>query len=156
MKAISNEKALTKKNCFSKSDTVQYTYEKLILKDRFRGQITLVVDAETREPICTGCGLCAKVCPDRLIKVESTKIDKTRIIQKWQINLGGCMFCGLCVETCPFGGIVMTKNYELADYERANFVYSKERLLETAIIKHNEAKTPKKAEQTGGKPEGED
>jgi NADH-quinone oxidoreductase subunit I len=143
--------ALTLRHFFSKSVTVQYPYEKLKLKDRFRGQITLVIDAETNEPRCTACGLCAKVCPDRLIKVEAVKVDKKRVLERWQVNLGGCMFCGLCVETCPFGGIVMTDNYELAEYDRKNLIYGKERLLKTAVVKAKEPKAPKTEEKVVAK-----
>lgn len=147
MKGIAQGMALTLRHFFSKPVTVQYPYEKLKLKDRFRGQITIVVDAETNEPICTACGLCAKVCPDRLIKVEAVKVDKKRVLEKWQVNLGACMFCGLCVETCPFGGIVMTNNYELAEYDRTKFIYDKERLLKTAVVKTKQPKAPKKGEK---------
>jgi len=152
MKGIADGMALTIKHFFSKPVTVQYPYVKLKLKDRFRGQITLVIDADTKEPRCTGCGLCAKVCPDRLIKVEAVKVDKKRVLEEWQVNLGGCMFCGLCVETCPFGAITMTKIYELAEYDRSSFVYKKERLLKTAVVKAKEPKAAKKEEKSAARP----
>jgi NADH-quinone oxidoreductase subunit I len=41
-----------------------------------------------------------------------------------------CIFCGYCVEACPVDAIKMTGEFELANYNRSDFVYSKERLLE--------------------------
>ena len=40
-----------------------------------------------------------------------------------------CIFCGYCEEACPEEAIVMGKKYELASYNRGDFVYGKERLM---------------------------
>lgn len=143
---------LTLRHFFSKPVTVQYPYEKLKHKDRFRGQLKMVIDPETKEPHCTACGLCAKNCPDRLIVVEVEKVDGKRVLKNWQFNLGACMFCGLCVEACPFDAITMSKEYELAVYNPRRLLYNKERLLEDPVLKPKEKKAAKKEGQTTSKP----
>ena len=40
-----------------------------------------------------------------------------------------CIFCGYCVEACPVDAVKMTEEFELANYNRKDFIYSKERLL---------------------------
>ena len=39
------------------------------------------------------------------------------------------MFCGLCEEACPEEAIVMSREVELAGYDRASMHYDKQRLL---------------------------
>ena len=41
-----------------------------------------------------------------------------------------CIFCGYCQEACPTGAIVLEKEFELADYHREDFIYTKQRLLD--------------------------
>lgn len=45
---------------------------------------------------CTGCGECARACPDDAVEVEGdlARIDRER-----------CVGCGLCVRACPTGAI---------------------------------------------------
>jgi NADH-quinone oxidoreductase subunit I len=40
-----------------------------------------------------------------------------------------CIFCGYCVEACPVEAIEMTGAYELANYAREDFEFTKQRLL---------------------------
>jgi len=39
------------------------------------------------------------------------------------------MFCGLCEEACPEEAIVMSREVELATYDRESMVYDKAKLL---------------------------
>src|SRR2546430_4820578 len=41
-----------------------------------------------------------------------------------------CIFCGFCEEACPVDAIRLGPEYELADFGRADFVYTKEMLLD--------------------------
>lgn len=86
---------------------------------------------------CIGCSLCAGACPARCIYVEAAENTDTeryspgeRYATRYEINMIRCIFCGYCQEACPTGAIVLRKNFELADYKREDFVYTKEMLLE--------------------------
>lgn len=57
------------------------------IKPRYR------IDPET----CTGCGLCARVCPAGVIKGEKRK--------PHEIDSNACKQCGICYEKCPMGAI---------------------------------------------------
>lgn len=46
---------------------------------------------------CTGCGLCFKVCPHAVFKIENKKAEI--------MNLDSCMECGACMKNCAFGAI---------------------------------------------------
>jgi ferredoxin len=57
--------------------------------------VTLKLDAEK----CTGCGLCATVCPHGVFIVENRK---ARIADR-----DACMECGACAKNCAFGAIAV-------------------------------------------------
>ena len=110
------------------STTVQYPTVKLQMSDRFRG-LHRLVPAQDREK-CVACYLCPTVCPAKCITVESAENEKGEKYPKvYKIDLLRCIFCGYCVEACPVEAIEMTGNYELANYSRDDFEFTKERLL---------------------------
>ncbi|MEL7654432.1 MAG: 4Fe-4S dicluster domain-containing protein, partial [Bacillota bacterium] len=43
---------------------------------------------------CTGCGMCANVCPHGVFAME---MKKAKIV-----DLDSCMECGACEKNCPF------------------------------------------------------
>jgi len=44
-------------------------------------------------------------------------------------NMLRCIFCGMCEEACPEDAIWLEKDYELSDYNRDAFIYTKDELL---------------------------
>lgn len=85
---------------------------------------------------CIGCSLCSAACPADCIYVEAAENTPERryspgerYARIYQINMLRCIFCGMCEEACPTGAIVLTGDYELAEYSRPDFIYNKERLL---------------------------
>lgn len=58
---------------------------------------------------------------DRLYSVNGEKhpiLRKRKIIDTYDINFEICILCDLCTEVCPTEAIVMTNNFELAEYSR--------------------------------------
>ena len=85
---------------------------------------------------CIGCELCAWACPADAIYVEGA--DNTederfspgeRYGRVYQINYLRCIGCGLCIEACPTRALTMTNEYEMADDNRADLIYEKDKLL---------------------------
>jgi heterodisulfide reductase subunit A len=60
--------------------------------------------ATVNEDLCSGCGLCASVCPYDAITIEEKE---GRRVAK--VNMIRCKGCGTCAATCPSGA--MQQNY---------------------------------------------
>ncbi|MDD5686522.1 MAG: NADH-quinone oxidoreductase subunit I [Elusimicrobia bacterium] len=107
---------ITLKYLFTHAVTVRYPEQKLVLPDRFRGVLSY------DKSICTGCGLCARICPSQCITLQTRKDEITgkRFVESYEVFNGRCNFCGLCVEICPLKikAIKHTKNYEIVFYNR--------------------------------------
>lgn len=54
-------------------------------------------------PLCTGCGQCVQVCPDRALVMNDQRPEF--------VPGGDCTYCGLCEENCPTGAIHLS--YEI-------------------------------------------
>ena len=103
-------------------------------RTRWRHVLTRHEDGLER---CIGCSLCAGACPARCIYVaagENTDENRNspgeRYAIRYEINMIRCIFCGFCQEACPTGAIVLRNDFELANYSRDNFIFTKEMLLE--------------------------
>lgn len=57
---------------------------------------TRVMVAKVDSEKCTGCGICANMCPVEAVSLENglAKIDEQR-----------CTGCGICVQNCPQGAL---------------------------------------------------
>jgi NADH-quinone oxidoreductase chain I len=109
--------------------TTQYPEQRLNPSRRTRGN-ELIWD----EKRCTGCGTCAKTCPQGSIQIiTSTQIEENKYkVEKFEVDMGYCISCGLCVEACPYDALFLGYAYERARYRRGELVLAKEDLPETA------------------------
>ncbi|MES1147171.1 MAG: NADH-quinone oxidoreductase subunit NuoI [bacterium] len=116
--------------------TIQYPEERReqFPRTRWRHVLTRYDSGLER---CIGCSLCAGACPAKCIYVEAAEnTDEARFSPgerysaRYEINMLRCIFCGYCQDACPTGAIVLRKDFELANYERDDFIYTKEMLLE--------------------------
>lgn len=95
--------------------TARYPEVPKVLPPRSRSSFALVLD-EDGVPRCKACLLCANSCPDAAITVESVKRPDGpgRMLTRFAIDLGLCMYCGICVEHCAAEGLVHTTEFENA------------------------------------------
>jgi len=101
----------------------EYPEVKSPVQPRYRGRVQLLRDEEG-EIKCTCCMLCVKACPTNAIHIVAGKKEgrKTRIPTSYDYQLERCVFCSFCVEACTFGAISMNHQFELAAYNREDFV----------------------------------
>jgi heterodisulfide reductase subunit A len=66
-----------------------------------KGKVTVEAITSRIDPdLCTGCGLCARVCPYGAIQID----EETEIAQ---VVEAACTGCGTCGPECNFGAITM-------------------------------------------------
>lgn len=120
---------ITFSHLFKKAVTLQYPEQKPNVAPNFRGLHTLKVSHDKAK--CVACYLCPTVCPAKCITVEAGEdAIHEKFAAKYEIDMLRCIFCGYCVEACPVDALGMTQTFELANYKREDFIFSKERLLE--------------------------
>jgi len=115
---------------------VQYPEERVDYPDAFRGMPVLVA-LESGEPRCVACGLCEFACPTKCISIVPGELPEAgieRFPELFDIDMSRCMFCGLCEEACPEEAIVMSREVEIAGFDRASLHFSKEQLLVPAKL----------------------
>ena len=116
--------------------TFNYPDVKRALPARFRGRHRLYRHEDGLER-CIGCELCAAACPSQAILVIPAENDPLKPVSPgeryakiYEINMIRCIFCGLCEEACPVDAIKLGQEYELSDFHRPDFVYTKPMLLD--------------------------
>ncbi|TAH27262.1 MAG: NADH-quinone oxidoreductase subunit I [Cytophagales bacterium] len=135
--AIFSGMMITIKHLFRKKATIQYPEQKREFSKVYRGKHILKRDEQGREN-CTACGLCAVSCPAEAITMVSAERKKgeehlyreEKYASSYEINMLRCIFCGLCEEACPKDAIYLTEELMPANYDRSNFIYGKDKLVQ--------------------------
>ena len=128
---------ITASHLFKKSPTIMYPEEKRPIAPVFRGQHVLKLD-EIGAERCTSCGMCAVACPAEAITMTSGERKKgeeklyreEKYAATYEIDMLRCIFCGLCEEACPKEAIFLTDRLVPTEFERKDFIYGKDKLVE--------------------------
>ena len=109
--------------------TTQYPEQRLNTSRRIRGNELIWDNIK-----CTGCGTCAKTCPQGAIEIvtSTNPVENKYIVEEYQVDAGYCIQCGLCVEVCPYEALFLGYSYERAKYRRGELVQTKEMMPESA------------------------
>ena len=135
--AILSGLMITLRHFFKKKVTIRYPEQKRPMAPVYRGQHVLKRDEQGREN-CTACGLCAVACPAEAITMTAAERKKgeellyreEKYASVYEINMLRCIFCGLCEEACPKEAIFLTDRIVPSSFERGEFIYGKEKLVE--------------------------
>jgi NADH-quinone oxidoreductase subunit I len=136
--AIFSGMMITFKHIFMKKATVRYPEQKREFAPVYRGQQVLKIDEAGAER-CTACGLCAVACPAEAITMVASERKKgeehlyreEKYASVYEINMLRCIFCGLCEEACPKEAIFLTDRIVPSTFQRNEFIFGKDRLVET-------------------------
>lgn len=136
--AIFSGMFITLKHIFMRKATVKYPEQTREFAPVYRGQHVLKRDEAGAER-CTACGLCAVACPAEAItmvaaerkKGEENLYREEKYASVYEINMLRCIFCGLCEEACPKEAIFLTDRIVPSTFQRDEFIYGKDKLVET-------------------------
>lgn len=93
--------------------TQSYPLQPIDVDANFRGK------PEHHAQQCIGCAACVNACPSNALSVAT---DLTAGQLAWTFNLGRCIFCARCEEVCPTAAITLSQQFELAVWNKADFL----------------------------------
>ena len=111
--------------------TISYPEERRSYSDRYRGAHILTA-REDGSPRCVACYMCATACPADCIYIEAKEVANPQIEKapaRFEIDMLRCVFCGFCVDACPEEAIIMSRETEIASYNREETIWGIERLM---------------------------
>ena len=111
--------------------TILYPEKRRDYSDRFRGKHVLTTrDDGTLK--CVACFMCAEACPAECITIvagEHPKLAYEKYPVVFDIDMLRCVFCGFCVDACPKDALWMTRNYEMAFFNRKEAIFGIDKLI---------------------------
>lgn len=124
--------AITAREFFRPVVTEQYPWEVPTMTPLFRGHIELIGNSETGEPNCVVCGMCQRACPSVCISLDGKKNEsgKGKVLTRYILDFTKCSLCGSCVESCNFNALRFSKEYNLASFDKNDFIMDLMKRLE--------------------------
>ena len=117
---------------YKRMPTIQYPEQRRNYSGRFRGK-HILKSREDGTLKCVACYMCQQACPAECITIvagEHPKIAFEKYPVVFDIDMLRCVFCGFCVDACPKDAIWMTRDYELAFFNRQEAVFGIDKLVE--------------------------
>jgi len=61
------------------------------------------------EPFCKSCRLCLTVCPPKVLKIDTGRVNRLGYNPAIIYNPSGCIGCASCAKICPDSVITVKK-----------------------------------------------